>query len=91
MDLFDIGEAIRSSRKAQQMTQAELAEKAGISRPRLNQLESGAIFDVRFGTLIAVLTALDLDVRLVSANGGRPTLDELQVRNDDGDDIRPGF
>ncbi len=59
-----------------------LAEKAGISRGRLNQLESGTLYDMRFRTLASILSVLDLDLRLATANAGRPTLDELQEENE---------
>ncbi|MEP3667791.1 MAG: helix-turn-helix transcriptional regulator [Roseibium sp.] len=88
MDLFDIGERVREERKARKMTQSDLAEAAGVSRVRVNQLEAGNVFDMRFGSVSAVLEALDLSFRIGSANSGRPTLDDIQQeRDDDG----PGF
>ena len=93
MDLFDLTDKIKTARKAKQMTQQDLANLAGISRVRLNQLESGNIFDVRFGTVAAILSALDLDFRVITANAGRPTFEELQAENEQArsNDAGPSF
>lgn len=88
MDLFEISERVREQRKALGLTQAELAERAGISRVRVSQLEAGAHFDMRFSTVMAVLEALDLTLRLGTANAGRPTLDDIQNERDSD---TPGF
>lgn len=83
MDIFDYGERVREERKARGMTQDELAEKAGLSRGRLNRIENGQIFDMKFATVVAVLEALDLSLRIGTANAGRPTLDDLQEEQRD--------
>ena len=38
---FLVGEAIKSARKAQNMTQAQLAEKIGVNRTQVSKMESG--------------------------------------------------
>ncbi|MCW3782932.1 helix-turn-helix domain-containing protein [Defluviimonas salinarum] len=89
MDLFDISDRIREARKARGLTQEELAERAGLSRVRLNQLENGAVFDMKFGSVMSVLEALDLTLRIGTANAGRPTLDDLQREQEE--DSAPGL
>lgn len=82
MDLIEIGEIIRSKRRHQGMTQEELGKRAGLSRVRISQLETGRIFDMKFGNVIDVLGALGLDLRISSHNAGRPVFEELLERND---------
>jgi transcriptional regulator with XRE-family HTH domain len=78
MDLFDIGDQVREKRKSEGMTQAALANKAGLSRNRLNQLENGACSDMNFNTVMNVLHVLGMELRLGDFNAGRPTLDDMQ-------------
>ena len=77
MDLFEVGQQIRSARKAKGLSQRELAERSGVSRARLDSLENGRASDLGFRNVVRVLNALGLDLRLVPAGGRRPTLDEL--------------
>ena len=53
-----LGRAVRQLRSAQALTQGELAERAGVSRTWLNQLESGARRNVELASVIDVLDAL---------------------------------
>lgn len=88
MDIFEIGTEIRDNRKAQGLSQKDLAERAGISRFRLIQIEQGSVFDVKYGTIMSVLEALDMTLRIGSLNAGRPTLDD--IRSDrEMDDFQP--
>lgn len=60
-----IGKAIQQVRKAQSLTQAELALAAGVSTPFLSALENGKP-TVRLDVLMRVLDALNigLDLRI---------------------------
>lgn len=66
----DLGQAIRSARKAGNLTQAELARTAGLSRETLNLLESGLVRDLGIRKVFAVLEALGLDLAIETV--GRP-------------------
>ena len=66
----DLGQAIRSARKARSLTQAELARTAGLSRETLNLLESGLVRDLGIRKVFAVLEALGLDLTIEPV--GRP-------------------
>jgi transcriptional regulator with XRE-family HTH domain len=60
LNLEDLGQAIRRSRLARGLTQAQLAQNAGLTRVTLNQLENGLIRDLGVRKLTSLLTQLDL-------------------------------
>lgn len=65
MYLAQIGALVRAERQHRGLTQAELAELAGLTRETINRLEHGAAGDLgaaKLGTLLAVL-GLELAVR----------------------------
>ena len=70
MKPHELGQAIRSARKARGLTQAALARTAGLSRETLNLLESGLVRDLGIRKVFAVLEALGLD--LIIEPIGRP-------------------
>ncbi len=81
--LASIGQTVRNARRAKRLSQDRLAALSGVSRPRIAALEGDRITDITFGNLLAILHALDLDLRVTPLNRKRPTLDEL--RSDDGE------
>lgn len=88
MDIFELGERVREERRARGLTQEELGQKAGLSRVRIGQLESGQLYDMKFSSVMSVLNELDLTFRIGPLNAGRPVLDDLleenlRARNDD--------
>jgi len=70
MKPHELGQAIRSARKARNLTQAELAKTVGLSRETLNLLESGLVRDLGIRKVFAVLEALGLDLTIEPI--GRP-------------------
>lgn len=58
----DLGTAIRSARLAQGLSQAELAERAGVSRKLIGELEAGKE-GAALGTALAVASSLGLPWR----------------------------
>lgn len=60
--ISEIGERLKAYRIDYPLTQQELADKAGVARRSITNMENGA--DVQFGTLIKVLIALGLDSNL---------------------------
>jgi len=70
MKPHEIGQAIRSARKARNLTQAKLAKTVGLSRETLNLLESGLVRDLGIRKVFAVLEALGLDLTIEPV--GRP-------------------
>ncbi|MBI5196476.1 MAG: helix-turn-helix transcriptional regulator [Nitrospirae bacterium] len=72
-----LGEKIQGQRKRYKLSQAELAQKTGISRTSLSQLESGAITDIGIRKVMRILEYLGLELTVRPA-GAPPTLDELK-------------
>jgi len=91
MDIWDLGQAVRKTRKAMGLTQQELANRAGVARGRIDGLENERLADIGFVTLSKILEALDMDIRLTTFNGNRPTLDDLQDDNEKEDGYAPGM
>ncbi|NLG54585.1 MAG: helix-turn-helix transcriptional regulator [Rhodococcus sp.] len=56
-------------RKAQNISQAELASVMGVSQPRVSQLETGAVDTAELGTLKAYIEALGGQLRIVADFG----------------------
>jgi len=77
LDLHSIGRKIAQHRKKQNLSQAQLALKAGISRATLEALENGRTGELGYAKLTKLLAALGLELKLQSAGSERPTLDEL--------------
>ncbi len=77
MELIDLGELIRKTRRAQKLTQGELVQRSKVSRARLDALENGRISDIGFKNLMRIMNALGLDFRITQLNDSRPTLEDL--------------
>lgn len=77
MDLVELGERVKATRKSRGWSQAKLAQAAGVSRARLEALENARLAEIGFKHLLRILNALDLDLRLTQLNRGRPTLEDL--------------
>lgn len=70
-----------NNRKKRQLTQASLAERAGISRATLDALENGRLGELGFSKLSKVLTVLGLEMAIQPFDSHRPTLDEMMEEN----------
>ena len=78
MDIFEIGEIIRHHRQNRNMTQLELANAAGISRTRLNILETGHAFDLKMNTVLSLFSVLGLSMRVSDSPDGRPVYEDIK-------------
>lgn len=58
--LVQLGEAIRGARNTKHMTQATLAQRVGVSRPTITQLECGNVFRPRVWILAAIAAVLEV-------------------------------
>jgi len=61
--LRELGSRLAAARVQQDLTQAQLAERAGVSKRTLERLESGAVA-TQLSTLLRVLRVLGLQQRL---------------------------
>lgn len=76
--LSEIASRVRDRRKASDLTQAELARRAGVSRIQIDRLENQRLADIGIAHLSRILAVLGLELRLAEQNRGRPTLDDLR-------------
>jgi transcriptional regulator with XRE-family HTH domain len=65
--LQEVGPVVRHARESRGLTQAELAAAADVARTTLNQLENGVFPDIGVRKLMAILGAVGLRLRVVSA------------------------
>lgn len=71
-----IGSAIQRARKQQKLSQRELGEKAGLWQETISKIETGHS-DTKIGTLLAVLTALGLELQVAPRAKVWPAMEEL--------------
>lgn len=86
--LLDIGQLLKVTRKATRLTQQQIADMAGISRPRYREIEAGSS-SARTTTLINIARALGLELMLIP-QAMVPAVDALLRPHDDVDDL-PAF
>lgn len=77
MSLAELGETIRHLRKEQNLTQAELASRVGISRATLSGVENNTVLELGIRKYEKLLNALGYTLT-VKQQSSRPTLDELK-------------
>ena len=85
--LREIGRLLKKTRLASAMTQEEVADLAGISRPRYRDIETGAAA-ARATTLVNIARALGLEMMLIP-QAMVPAVNAL-LRPSDEDDL-PAF
>jgi DNA-binding XRE family transcriptional regulator len=64
MRLQEFGYVVRKARRARDMTQAELARSAGLSRTTMNQLENGVFPDIGVNKAQSILAQLGLVLQI---------------------------
>ncbi|KUY86458.1 XRE family transcriptional regulator [Burkholderia cepacia] len=62
MQLYEIGQAVAKRRAELDLTQAQLAKLAGLSRFTVNQLEAGKVKDLGINKLIPLLSVLGIEL-----------------------------
>ena len=72
MNLTEIGEVVRSARRAAGQTQAELARRLGMSRATLSQLENGVIGDLGIRKVAMMCDRLSGTVTLAQPSTASP-------------------
>ncbi|HJZ45034.1 MAG TPA: helix-turn-helix domain-containing protein [Hyphomicrobiaceae bacterium] len=84
-NLTELGEQIKKNRRALKLTREELAKRAGVSRARIEALENLRASDIGFKNLLRILNAVGLDFRITALNQQRPTLEDLQAEEEEGE------
>jgi len=79
MVLSDLGTVIRKRRKESGLTQAQVAQKAGLSRTTLSKLENGYFGNISVATLDNVLSVLGLGIELKARNPFAKYLDQTSI------------
>ncbi|WP_045392673.1 helix-turn-helix domain-containing protein [Falsirhodobacter sp. alg1] len=67
----DMGQALRNARKAQQMTQADLATRSGIWQRTISTIETNA-GGAKLDTIFDLLAALDMEIVVVPRSKSAP-------------------
>ncbi|WP_282508235.1 helix-turn-helix domain-containing protein [Burkholderia cepacia] len=62
MQLHEIGQAVAKRRAELDLTQAQLAKLAGLSRLTVNRLEAGKVKDLGINKLITLLGVLGIEL-----------------------------
>jgi transcriptional regulator with XRE-family HTH domain len=86
LKLEELGDKIKKLRKAQNLTQQELATLAGISRVTLGKLERGQMGNISLRSMDIIVDKLGYELELSakkSRSFGLPTLDEIAKGNID--------
>ncbi len=78
MDMFEIGEVLRASRKARPgASQAAVGGPLGMSRTTISRIENGTIPEIGIRKVMALCESLGLEL-VVRQKHARPTLQQLQ-------------
>jgi transcriptional regulator with XRE-family HTH domain len=82
--LYDVAELLKSTRHEAGLSQAELAEKAGVSRVTVVRMETLAKGDMSVSILVRLLEAAGYDLRAVKMGHVR-TLDDILQEQRNGE------
>lgn len=80
MNLFELGQALRTTRISQRLTQRDLASRTGVSLSSISGLERGSLSEIGTVKLLQLFAAVNLELqpRMV---GQRRTLDDVNAEN----------
>ena len=85
--LADVAVMLKEVRAEQGLTQAQLAARAGVSRPTLARMETLAKGDMSVSVLVRLLEAAGYDLKAVKAGHARTLEDILAEQRSGG--IKP--
>lgn len=74
--LFELGAAVRQARKAEGLTQEQLAARAGMVQETLSRFECGRGSDFSAAKLLRLVTALGYELTLTRRTR-KPTLEDV--------------
>jgi len=82
--LYDVAEMLKTARIEADLSQAELAEKAGVSRVTVVRMETLAKGDMSVSILVRLLEAAGYDLRALKIGHVR-TLDDILLEQRNGE------
>lgn len=77
MDMNALGHKLRTARKQRRLTQTELGERVGMSRATVSGIENGTVAEVGIRKVMALCSALGLELQVQELAARRPTLHVL--------------
>ncbi|MEA3300625.1 MAG: helix-turn-helix transcriptional regulator [Pseudomonadota bacterium] len=83
--LYDVAEMLKSARREAGLSQAELAQRAGVARTTVARMETLAKGDMSVSALIRLLEAAGYDLKLVKPGHVR-TVEDILAEQRSGDD-----
>lgn len=83
--LFQIAEQLKQARKEAGLSQAELADRAGLNRLTVGRMENLANGDMSVLALVRLLAAAGYDLKVVKAGHSR-TLDDILAEQRSGEE-----
>jgi len=82
--LADIAEMLKGARREAQLSQDELAQRAGVSRPTVARMENRSKGDMSVSALVRLLEASGYDLKLVKPGHVR-TVEDILAEQRQGD------
>lgn len=76
MDMVEIGQLVRQTRKSKTLSQAALAQQLGMSRATISGIENGTVPEIGIRKMLSICAALGLELS-AQAKTKRPTLQQL--------------
>ncbi|VVO12002.1 hypothetical protein PS718_03505 [Pseudomonas fluorescens] len=77
----ELGELIRTLRKAHKLSQQALAQRYGMSRSTISGIENNTVSEIGLRKVEAILNGFGYELKAVPLQAERPTLDSLQRVN----------
>jgi transcriptional regulator with XRE-family HTH domain len=78
MDIFELAKNLKAARIAAKLTQADLAERTGVSLSTISALERGSVGDIGVAKLEQLLNTTGFELT-VKPKGQRRTLDDIDI------------
>jgi transcriptional regulator with XRE-family HTH domain len=76
-NLLEVAEMLKMARREARLSQAELAQRAGVARTTVARMETSAKGDMSVSVLVRLLEAAGYDLKLVKPGHGRTVEDIL--------------
>ncbi|MCJ2057303.1 helix-turn-helix domain-containing protein [Methylobacterium sp. J-048] len=85
MEIFSLGQKVRTARIHRRLSQRRLSAQADVSLSWLARFENEEIMEPSMHRVLRVLHVLGLDMRL-TVHRPRPTFEDIRQQNDDADE-----